>query len=125
VLTFSEETDTAAMLAKFGAIFAVILRSELTLLPPADAEIVAVTDELVKLVFIVKAALEEPAGTRTVAGADAMLLELDKAIVVPVPLAGPVSVTVPVVLSPAITELGLRLREATGTAGGVTSNEVV
>jgi len=120
VPVFSDDTDTAAMVARFGAIFAVILKSELALLPPADAEIVAVIDELVRLVFTVNVAVDEPAGTRTVDGTDAVLLVLANATVVPLPLAGPVRVTVAVLLSPAITEAGLRAREATGTATGVT-----
>ena len=121
----SEETETAATVAKFAAILAVILRLELALVPPAEAEIVAVRDEFVKLVLTVKVTLDDPAGTITEAGIVATLLLLPRETTVPLPIAGPVKVTVAVLLSPATTEVGLRVSDATGTAGGVTVNDAV
>jgi hypothetical protein len=88
----------------------------LTVVPFADAEIVAVALEP-ETVATVKLALVCPAATVTLAGTIAAALLLDNVTTVPPVGAAAVSVTVPVELAPPLTVLGL---SATEEGTGVT-----
>ena len=89
----------------------------LTVVPFADAEMVAVAFEP-DTVPTVKLALVCPAATVTLAGTVAAALLLDNVTTVPPVGAAAVRVTVPVELVPAVTVLGLRVSaEGTGAGG--------
>src|SRR4030088_167868 len=69
-------------------------------------------------------ALVDPAGAVTGAGTVAAGLLLERLTTAPVPEADPFSVTVPCELEPPTTEVGLRTRLETASAGGTVSEAV-
>ena len=89
----------------------------LTVVPFADAEIVAVALEP-DTVATVKLALVCPAATATLASTVAAALLLDNVTTVPPVGAAPVRVTVPVELAPPVTTLGFNVSDEGRGAGG-------
>jgi hypothetical protein len=96
------------------------------LTPEYVAVMTADVFDLTEVVVTVNVAVFEPAPTVTLEGTLAELFELERATTTPPVGALPVSVTVPVDVAPALTELGERVSEESAGGGtGLTARGAV
>src|SRR5467141_3405194 len=86
-----------------------MLRAANCVVPPELAEIVIVVAPDTEPVVTVKVALVAPAGTVTLGGTVAAVLLLPSETAAPPAEAGPLRVTVPCEVPPAVTDVGLRV----------------